>query len=80
MEDECPKTKKCPLFNGNLLKRHQSAEVYKNLYCRAGVSKYGACKRYIVSEQLGKCADFVLPNSSFTVEEITERMIREGLI
>jgi hypothetical protein len=34
----------------------------------------------MVSEQAGKCPPFVLPNSSYTVDEILERMKKEGMI
>jgi hypothetical protein len=77
--NECPKTPKCPLFNDNLLKRAESAEVYKRGYCKDS-EKYKECMRYIVSEKVGKCADFVMPNSMLTVEQIIERMKKEGLI
>ncbi|MGE4287212.1 MAG: hypothetical protein AB7E36_00885 [Salinivirgaceae bacterium] len=77
--DICPKTPKCPLFNGNLLKRQESAETYKNLYCRS-TTKYKECKRYIVSEKTGKCPNWLLPNSSYQMEEILTRMKKEGLI
>lgn len=77
MSEFCPKTPKCPLFNGNLLKRAESAEVYKNNYCK---SKYLECKRYQISEKVGKCADFVMPNSMLTLDEIVEKMKKTGLI
>ena len=73
----CPKTPKCPLFEGSLLKRAESAESYKNLYCKG---KYPECKRYIVSEKVSRSADFVMPNSSMTIDQIIERMKKEGLI
>ncbi len=79
MTNICPRTSTCPLFNDNLLKRKESAETYKALYCRSDV-KYKDCKRYIVVEKVGAVADFVMPNSSYSVEEIIERMKSEGLI
>ena len=79
MEEICPKTPKCPLFNDGLLKRQESAENYKSLYCRSE-SKYRECKRFIVSEQVGKCADFVMPNSFLSVDEIIVKMKGAGLI
>ena len=79
MNDICPRTGTCPLFNDNLLKRKESAETYKALYCRSD-EKYKACKRYIVVEKVGAVGDFVMPNSTYTVEEIIERMHSEGLI
>ena len=74
----CPKTPKCPLFNHGLLKRQESADTYKKLYCN-DPAKYKECKRYIVSEKIGKCPPFVLPNSSLSIDEILERIKREGL-
>lgn len=79
MSDFCPKIAKCPLFNGFLLKRAESEEVYKNLFCR-DTNRYKDCKRYMVAETVGKCADFVMPNSSLTIDQIIERMKNEGLL
>lgn len=79
MEYLCPKTPKCPLFNDNLLKRAGSADIYKNGYCR-NIAKFKECKRYIISEKVGKCADFIMPNSSLSNEKIIEKMKKEGLI
>lgn len=79
MNDLCPRTPACPLFNGNLLKRKESAETYKALYCRSNV-KYNQCKRYIVAREVGKCPDYVMPNSMYAVEDIIKRMKTEGLI
>lgn len=78
MKDLCSKTPKCPLFNDNLLKRAESAETYKNIYCRD--TNYKECKRFIISEKVGKCADFVMPNSMLTIEQITNRMQNENLL
>jgi len=80
METLCPRTEKCPLFNNNLLKRPESADVYRKMFCTAGVEGYTKCKRYIVSEKVGKCADFIMPNSTYSIDQIIERMKREQLI
>ncbi len=75
----CPKVEKCPLFNGTLLKRAQSAETYKNLYC-TNETNYANCKRFITAQKFGTCPTFVLPNSSYSLEEIESRMHKEGTI
>jgi hypothetical protein len=75
----CPKTPKCPLFNDGLLKRQESAETYKNMYCRSE-QRYRECKRFIISEKTGVCPPFILPNSSYSIEEIMDRMKKEGMI
>lgn len=79
MKIACPKTPKCPLFNGHLLKRKGSAETYRLLYCNSEI-KFKQCVRYIISEKTGKCADFIMPNSSLTIDEIMNRMKIEGIL
>ena len=73
----CPRTPGCALFNDNLLKRVESAETYKNLYCKGDEAKYSKCKRFLVAEIANKCPDSVMPNSSLSVEEIIEQMKQE---
>ncbi len=79
MEIICPKTPKCRLFNNNLLKRPETIEIYKSGYCN-NRARYKECKRFIVSETVGQCPDFVLPNSSLSLDEIFERMKKEGSV
>ena len=76
--DLCTKVAKCPLFNGKLLKREGSEESYKNLYCKAGKEKWASCKRYQTSEKVGKCADWILPNCSMSLDEIINKMKEKG--
>jgi hypothetical protein len=74
---ECPKTPKCPIFNG-VLQGYQYIETYKSLYCLAGESGRGKCQRFQVSEKVGKCPSNVLPNSSKSVDEIIAEMKAKG--
>ena len=79
MEDYCSKIANCDLFNDELLKRQDSANIYKELYCSRS-DKYPICKRYIISNLVGACADYVLPNSSSSIKELVDRMIADGII
>jgi len=79
MEAICSKTPTCALFKGTLLKRKESAETYKQLFCKT-VERHKPCKRYMISDDLGECPDFVMPNSTMSVEEIKAKMKREGLL
>ena len=79
MEKEyCPKVEKCPLFNGALLKRSGSEESYKNLFCKAGKEKWSNCMRYQIAEKVGKCADWILPNCSMSLDQIVQKMKEKG--
>ena len=75
----CPKTPKCPIFNG-ILQGTQYTETYKNLYCEAGEAGRNKCKRFQVSQKVGKCPENVLPNSSKSADEIIEDMRKKGEI
>ncbi|MDD4385179.1 MAG: hypothetical protein PHD06_08375 [Bacteroidales bacterium] len=77
-KEQCSKVVKCALFNGIILKRSTSEDVYKNLFCNASKEKWTTCKRYQVSEKAGKCADWILPNSTLTVDEIIKKMKEKG--
>lgn len=75
----CPKTPKCPIFNG-VLKGTDFTDTYKKLYCEAGEAGRERCRRFQVARVIGKCPDNVLPNSTKSVEEIIETMKERGEI
>lgn len=35
-KDYCPKTEKCPLFQGEMLASKKAQEIYMRIYCTAG--------------------------------------------
>lgn len=75
----CPKTPKCPIFNG-VLKGTEYTQTYKNLYCENGEEGRQRCRRYQVAEVVGMCPPDVLPNSVKSVEFIIEQMKKDGLV
>jgi hypothetical protein len=75
----CPKTEKCPIFNG-ILKGTEFTETYKNLYCLAGLEGRNKCRRFQVAEKCGMCPPDILPNSSKKLEEIIANMKSKGMI
>jgi len=74
MDNLCPKVAKCPIFLNNVLTVQNVEVAYKKLYCEAGVNRYSICKRYIVSNKIGKCTPDVMPNCSRTIEEIIAKI------
>ena len=75
MSSICPKSEKCPIFIGGVLKRPESEQVYRNLYCNAGEKNYTKCVRFIVSEKTGKAASTdILPNCSRDINEIIKSL------
>ena len=75
----CPKTPKCPIFNG-ILKGTEYTETYQKLYCKAGEEGRKRCRRYQVAEKIGMCPPDILPNSTKTAEEILSNLKAKGLI
>ena len=71
----CPKYEKCPIYIKNVFKNETAGETYRILYCSAGEAKYSTCKRFIVSNIVGRPApENIMPNSSLTVEQIIAKM------
>lgn len=74
-ESYCKKFEKCPIFQKDILFGERTGETYKKLYCTKGIEINKTCKRYIVSEILGKpVPEKVMPNSILSVEEIIEKI------
>jgi len=73
MENNCPHTSKCPIFNGVLSGKEMTANSYKRQYCEAGFARYSTCKRYLSNKEFGICPSNLLPNSPLSVEEIGMR-------
>ena len=78
----CPKQAVCNLFNDRIttFKSKMSLEIYKKLYCNAKDEYWKECKRLAIIKKTGKCADFVMPNSSLTIEQIIGKMKEQGII
>ena len=73
MEDNCPFYKQCGIFD-KYLNGASNSGIYKNLFCHRGMEGHENCKRYKVYETLGNCPDSILPNSSYSVQEIIENI------
>ena len=75
MNSICPKSEKCPIFIGGVLKRPESEQVYRNLYCNAGKKNYTKCVRFIVSKETGKIAPTdILPNCTKDLDDIIKKV------
>ena len=73
----CPRTELCPLFRRNASNGGYSSVKYRELYCEAGIKAYSNCKRYIIYHAIDSCPDYVMPNSSFSIEEIISRINKQ---
>jgi len=76
----CPNYKVCKLviehgFTGNESQR----EKYINEYCQADKSKWESCKRLIVKNTINFCPDFVLPDTTLSIDEIIDKFDEENM-
>ncbi len=68
--DYCPKTEKCPLFQGEMLASKKAQEIYMRIYCTAGEKGRNRCKRFMLVKEGYKPAPDIMPNDDRTVEQI----------
>jgi hypothetical protein len=47
---------------------------YISNYCEAGELSWKSCKRYQIKEILNMCPDFILPDSTYTIDEILDKL------
>ena len=70
MNQICPSSGQCPIFNGILAGKALTSQSYRDLFCEAGEDKWSSCKRFLTKKQFGKCPPDLLPNSFNTIEQI----------
>jgi hypothetical protein len=68
---DCEMLPQCSFFNGRMAHMHNTAELYKDQYCKKNSS---SCARYMVCKALGKAhvpAD-LFPNMEAKAQKIIE--------
>jgi hypothetical protein len=48
-------------------------EAYMDTWCRDIEEKWKDCKRFITKAELGFCPDFVVPDTSSSIDEIIDK-------
>lgn len=76
----CPNYKICKLvnepgFTGNESQRKN----YIDEYCKEDKIKWGSCRRLIVKDTINFCPDFVMPDTSLSIDEIIDKFDEENL-
>lgn len=74
----CPNYTMCKLINSDsLLINKKQADQYLCKYCRVGRDKWSICKRYVTKNVLSFCPDFVLPDTTLSIEQIIDKFDEE---
>ncbi|MBN2174355.1 MAG: hypothetical protein JW731_09495 [Bacteroidales bacterium] len=81
MEDpNCPNYNSCRLVNLQDFKfQDTTRKKYIEIYCSTGEANWNSCKRYLTKKTLGFCPDFVLPDTTLSLNEIIEKFDEESL-
>lgn len=72
MSNICSKLEKCPIYMGILKDKVITSKAYRRFYCES--DNHVNCKRYLVSEAVGKCPPNLLPNYTRSVDEIISKI------
>jgi hypothetical protein len=71
---KCLNYNSCQLINEkDFLPSSLDKKKYIKDYCENNDNRSKYCKRYIVKESLGFCPDFVLPDTTLSVEDIIKK-------
>jgi len=71
---DCPLLEDCSVYLNEVNHNEMVGLTYRSLYCLQGNKKYKTCKRYQACMILGRQVPrMILPNSSFTIDEIANR-------
>jgi len=74
MSQNCPKTEKCPLFNGNILVSEVAHKIYMDLFCTKEENWKNRCIRYKLSQVFnGPVSIEVLPNDKRNLEDLIQK-------
>jgi len=74
----CPNYKECRLVKASDFPvSGESREKYLETFCENSELGWKKCKRFIAKNSLGFCPDFVLPDSTYTTDEIIDKFDNE---
>lgn len=71
----CPNHSSCQIIQvEEFVKDAVKKNFYISAYCEAGEYSWIACKRYQTKKILNMSPDFLLPDSTLTIEEILDKL------
>jgi len=71
----CPNQKSCQILHvDGFLKDAETKAFYRNSFCEADNAVWNTCKRFQTKTALNLCPDFVMPDSTFSLDEILDRL------
>ncbi|MDX9928794.1 MAG: hypothetical protein RBS37_02970 [Bacteroidales bacterium] len=78
-ESCCPNIGGCKLVNDREFPiDERTRKHYIGSWCHGYTPGYEACRRYIVRNTLFYCPDFILPDTTMSLDEIIDRIETEG--
>jgi len=66
-------------MSAGIIHDKQLINKYINEYCLSESLEWKKCKRYLTNSVLNFCPDFVLPDSTMTIDQIIEKFDKESI-
>ena len=71
----CPNHTSCQIITlDGFIKDPGKKDFYITFYCESSDMNWQSCKRYQTKEILNMCPDFILPDSTHTIDEILDKL------
>lgn len=70
----CPNINSCRMVATEIVVPDPAEkEVYLEAWCRKGKDKWSGCKRFDTKKTLGFCPDFVVPDTTLSIDQIIDK-------
>ncbi len=75
----CPNTNSCRMIStAEVVPNEKVKDEYMHTWCRNNQEKWSRCKRFITKAELGFCPDFVVPDTTLSIDEIVDKFEDES--
>ena len=73
-EEQCPNINSCRMVSTDLVVPDKNEkEEYMDNWCRKGEEIWSTCTRFHTKKALGFCPDFVVPDTTLSIDEIVDK-------
>jgi hypothetical protein len=77
-DQPCPNRSSCQVFTiEGFVESNLVREYYAKTYCDSVEQGWTKCMRFRTKKELNLCPDFVLPDSTITLDEVLDRLENE---
>ena len=72
--EQCPNINSCRMVSTDMVvPDEKKKEEFMDNWCRKDEEVWGKCKRFHTKKSLGFCPDFVVPDTTLSIDEIVDK-------